>query len=61
MPATLAERDYLAALLTIGRGSLAAIDKALLDARGRHRRQLLTDRAAIAADVERLRWVLGDG
>ena len=61
MATTAEQLAYLDALRTLGRGSLVAIDKALLDAHGRYRRQLIDDRAAIAADVERLDLVLGRG
>ena len=61
MPVTAEQLAYIDELRTLGRGSLVAIDRALLDARGRNRRQLIDDRAAIAADVERLDLVLGHG
>ena len=55
------QRQYLVGLLKIGRGSLAAIDKALPAANRRDRHELLADRARLAADVARLEAILISG
>ncbi len=54
-----AERAYLDNLLTIGRGSLHALDRTIRYAPGADIPALAAERAAIAADVDRLTLVLG--
>jgi len=55
-----AERSYLDNLLTVGRVSLHALDRAILAADDVTALCALADsRMAIAVDVDRLTWVLG--